>query len=89
MINTKTLKLSKIFKFKEYLQEKSRRDIEYKEYVKQSIKQAEEDLKNGRYYTLEEIKIELQNDLEEYEKMKREQKYYFFRKIQKFNEKNL
>ena len=72
MINTKTLKLSKKFKFKEYLQEKSRRDIEYKEYVKQSIKQAEEDLKNGRYYTLEEIKIELQNDLEEYEMMKRE-----------------
>ncbi|MCI8352339.1 MAG: hypothetical protein HFJ58_01770 [Clostridia bacterium] len=72
MINTKTLKLSKIFKFKEYLQEKSRRDIEYKEYVKQSIKQAEEDLKNGRYYTLEEIKIELQNDLEEYAMMKRE-----------------
>ena len=72
MINTKTLKLSKIFKFKEYLQEKSRRDIEYKEYVKQSINQAEEDLKNGRYYTLEEIKIELQNDLEEYAMMKRE-----------------
>lgn len=72
MLNTKTLKLNKVFRFKEYLQEKSRRDSEYKKYVEQSIKQAEEDFKNGRYYTLEEIKIELQKDLEEYEMMKRE-----------------
>ncbi len=72
MINTKTLKLKKIFSLKEYLQEKVRIDNEYREYIEHSIKEAEEDFKTGRYYTLEEFKQELQKDLKEYEMMKNE-----------------
>lgn len=74
MINTKTLKLKKTFNFslKEYLKRKTENSKESKEYLEQSIKQAEEDFKNGRYYTLEEIKIELEQDLKEYEMMQDE-----------------
>ncbi len=72
MINTKTLKLKRVFNLREYLQEKAKIGREYREYVEQSIKEAEEDFKNGKYYTLGEIKKELQRDLEEYEMMKRE-----------------
>lgn len=72
MMNTKTLKLKRVFNLREYLQEKAKIDREYREYVEESIKEAEEDFKNGRYYTLEEIKIELHKDLKEYEMVENE-----------------
>ena len=67
MINVKELKLKKIFNLKEYLQEKARLDREYDEYVKASMKRAEEDIVAGRYYTLEELKQELKKDVEKFE----------------------
>ena len=67
MIKVKELKLKKIFNLKEYLQEKAGRDIEYDEYVKASMKRAEEDIVAGRYYTLEELKQELKKDVEKFE----------------------
>ena len=70
MINVKELKLKKIFNLKEYLQEKAGRDREYDEYVKASMKRAEEDIVAGRYYTLEELKQELKKDVEEFEMMR-------------------
>lgn len=74
MINTKTLKLKKTFNFslKEYLKRKTENSKENKEYLEQSIKKAEEDFKNGKYYTLEEIKKELEKDLKEYEMVENE-----------------
>lgn len=72
MINVKGLKLKKIFNLKEYLQERARLDREYEEYVKASMKRAEEDITAGRYYTLEELKQELKKDVEEFEMMRNE-----------------
>lgn len=72
MINVKELKLRKIFSLKEYLEEKARRDREYREYVEKGLKEAEEDFKAGRYYTLEELKEELAKDIEEFEMMQNE-----------------
>lgn len=63
MINVRELKLKKIFKLKEYLAEKARRDKEYNEYVEQAIRRAEEDIAAGRVYTEEEFKKYMEEEL--------------------------
>ena len=63
MLNVKELKLKKIFNLKEYLQEKARKDKEYREYVERCIKEGEEDIKAGRFYTLEEFKEVMEKEL--------------------------
>lgn len=63
MINVKELKLKKIFNLKEYLQEKARIDREYYEYVKEGLREAEEDFVEGRYCTLEEFKKYMEEEL--------------------------
>ena len=72
MINVKELKLKRIFSLKAYLEEKARRDRAYREYVENALREAEEDFKAGRYYTLEELKAELAKDIEEFEMMQNE-----------------
>lgn len=72
MINVRELKLKKIFNLKEYLEEKARRDREYREYVEESLREAEEDIAAGRVYTEEEFLRELAKDIEEFEMMQNE-----------------
>lgn len=72
MINVRELKLKKIFNLKEYLEEKVRQDKEYKEFVRQSLREAEEDFAAGRYYTYEELVKEFEQDVEEFEMMQNE-----------------
>ena len=63
MLNVKELKLKKIFNLKEYLQEKARRDKEYREYVEKCIREGEEDIEAGRVYTWEEFKEIMEKEL--------------------------
>lgn len=72
MINVRELKLKKIFNLKEYLEEKARRDREYREYIEESLREAEEDIAAGRVYTEEEFLRELAKDIEEFEMMQNE-----------------
>lgn len=72
MINVRELKLKKIFNLKEYLEEKARQDKEYKEFVRQSLREAEEDFAAGRYYTYEELVKEFEQDIKELEMMQNE-----------------
>lgn len=72
MINVKELKLKRIFSLKAYLEEKARRDREYREYVENAIREGEADFAAGKYYTLEELKAEFAKDIEEFEMMQNE-----------------
>ncbi len=72
MINVRELKLKKIFHLKEYLEEKAKLNKDYKEYVEQEIREAEEDFKQGRYYTYEELVKEFEKDIQEFEMMQYE-----------------
>ena len=63
VINIRTLKLKKIYNLKEYLQEKAKRDKEYNEYVKEAIRKGEEDIAEGRVYTIEEFKKHMEEEL--------------------------
>ena len=72
MISVRELKLKKVFNLKEYLEEKARRDKEYKEFVKKSLKEAQEDFKEGRYYTYEQLVKEFEQDIQEFELMQNE-----------------
>lgn len=77
MINVRELKLKKIFHLKEYLEEKAKLNKDYKEYVEQEIREAEEDFKQGRYYTYEELVKEFEKDIQEFEMMQYEWNYLF------------
>lgn len=72
MINVRELKLKKIFNLKEYLTEKVQQDKEYREFVRKSLREAEEDIEAGRYYTYEELVKEFEQDVKEFEMMQNE-----------------
>ncbi len=63
MLNVKELKLKKIVNLKEYLQEKARKDKEYRKYVERCIREGEADIKAGRFYTWEEFKEIMEKEL--------------------------
>ena len=63
MINVKELKLKKIFSLKAYLEEKARRDREYREYVENAIRKGEADFAEGRVVTLDEFKKYMEQEL--------------------------